>query len=84
MTENIEIVEHVSIYFVEGKEAVIQIQRGFPDGFIEKVRRIPHPKGFTWNTILEGKTRYCPDVDEDTVIGPAGRKAGTKSYVSIP
>ncbi|MCH7928539.1 MAG: GAF domain-containing protein, partial [Candidatus Dadabacteria bacterium] len=84
MTENIEIVEYVSIYSVEGKEAVIQIQRGFPDGFIEKVRRIPHPKGFIWNTILEGKIRYCPDVDKDTVIGPAGRKLGTKSYVSIP
>jgi len=84
MTENIEIVEHVSIYFVEGKEAVIQIQKGFPDGFIEKVRRIPHPKGFTWNTILEGKTRYCPDVEKDTIIGPAGRQAGSKSYLSIP
>jgi len=84
MSENIDVVEHVSIYFVEGKEAVLQTQRGFPEGYIEKLKRIPHPKGFTWNTILAGKTRYCTDVDKDTVIGPAVREAGIKSYVSIP
>ncbi|NIU86049.1 MAG: GAF domain-containing protein, partial [Nitrosopumilaceae archaeon] len=27
---------------------------------------------------------YCPDVSKDKAIGPAGRKVGTKSYVSVP
>lgn len=27
---------------------------------------------------------YCADVDQDMVIGPAGREMGTKSYASMP
>jgi GAF domain-containing protein len=27
---------------------------------------------------------YCPDADNDTFLGPAGREVGTKSYVSMP
>jgi GAF domain-containing protein len=33
---------------------------------------------------MEGKPRYCPDTDEDEYIGPAGRKEGIKSYLSMP
>ncbi|HWP92069.1 MAG TPA: GAF domain-containing protein [Thermodesulfobacteriota bacterium] len=83
MSQNIEGVRHYAIYLVEG-EAVLKAHRGYPDWFIDRVRRIPYPKGFTWKTILEGKPIYCPDVDEDTFIGPAGREVGTKSYVSMP
>jgi len=84
MSKNISGVEHVAIHLVEGEEAVIKAHRGHPDWFVERVRRIPYPKGFTWKTIIEGKPRYCPDVDQDTVIGPAGREVGTKSYLSMP
>src|SRR3990172_3714205 len=84
MSKNISGVEHVAIHLVEGEEAVIKAYRGHPDWFIERVRRIPYPKGFTWKTIIEGKPRYCPDVDQDTFIGPAGREVGTKSYLSMP
>jgi len=84
MTKNIGGVEHVAIHLVEGEEAVIKAYRGHPDWFIERVRRIPYPKGFTWKTIIEGKPSYCPDVDQDTFIGPAGREVGTKSYLSMP
>src|SRR3990170_1561010 len=84
MSKNINGVGHVAIHLVEGEEAVMKAHRGHPDWFVERVRRIPYPKGFTWNTIIEGKTRYCPDVDQDTFIGPAGREVGTKSYLSIP
>jgi PAS domain S-box-containing protein len=44
-----------------------------------------YPNGFTWKAIIENKSLlYCSDVDHDTVIGPAGRRLGTKSYVSMP
>jgi len=84
MNKNIEEAEHIAIYLVEGEEAVMKAYRGQPDWFIERVRRIPYPKGFTWKTIIEGKPIYCEDVDQDTVIGPAGREVGTKSYLSMP
>src|SRR3990170_5627503 len=84
MSKNINGLEHVAIHLVEGEEAVMKAHRGHPDWFVERVRRIPYPKGFTWKTIIEGKPRYCPDVDQDTVIGPAGREVGTKSYLSMP
>ncbi|MBI2485826.1 MAG: GAF domain-containing protein, partial [Deltaproteobacteria bacterium] len=84
MSKNIDGADHVAIYLAEGEEAVLRAYRGHPDWFIERVRRIPYPKGFTWKTIIEGKPRYCPDVDQDTFIGPAGREVGTKSYLSMP
>jgi len=84
MSKNIDGVENVSIYLVEGEEAVIKAYRGYPDWYIERAGRILYPKGLTWKTIIEGKPRYCPDVDQDTFIGPAGREMGTKSYVSMP
>ncbi|MGH7902020.1 MAG: ATP-binding protein, partial [Thermodesulfobacteriota bacterium] len=90
MKQNIERAENISIYMVEGNselsgvEAVIAAYRGYHEEFIKQAGRIPYPKGITWKTIIEGKPIYCPDVDQDTVIGPAGRKMGTKSYVSMP
>jgi len=84
MNENIDVASNVSIFMAEGKEAVLKSYRGFPDWFMKRLKKIPYPKGFTWKTIIEGKLRYCADVDKDTIIGPAGKQLGTKSYVSIP
>ncbi len=84
MTKNIEKADNVSIYMMEGQEIILKAYRGYPDWYIEAVKRIPYPVGFTWKTITEDKLRYCPDVEQDTAIGPAGRKMGTKSYLSIP
>lgn len=84
MNKNIDGVDNISIYLVEGEEAVMKANRGYPDWFIKRVSRIPYPKGFTWKTIIEGRPRYVADVDQDTVIGPAGREVGTKSYLSMP
>lgn len=84
MNKNIDGSDNVSIYFVEGTEAVIKAHRGYPEWFINKVKRIPYPKGFTWKTIIDGKLIYSPDIETDTVIGQAGRDVGTKSYASIP
>ncbi len=82
--KNIPKVKHIAIYMVEGKEAVLKAYRGYPDWFIERAGRIPHPKGLTWKTIIEGKPRYCADVDKDEFIGLAGRELGIKSYLSMP
>ncbi|HEX3035507.1 MAG TPA: PAS domain S-box protein [Thermodesulfobacteriota bacterium] len=84
MHQNIDEAHNVSIYFVEGKEAVIKASRGYPGWFIDRVGRIPYPRGLTWKTIIEGKPLYCSDTDQDNVIGPAGREVGTKSYASMP
>src|ERR1700758_3206462 len=84
MNKNIDKVQHLAIYLVEGEEAIIRAYRGFPDWFIERAGRIPYPKGLTWKTIIEGKSIYCADTAQDTAIGPAGKEAGIKSYVSMP
>lgn len=84
LTRNMERVKTVSIYFAEGEEAVMKAWRGYPEWFVARVSRIPYPKGFTWKAMIEGKMIYVPDTEDDTVMGPAGRELGTKSYLSIP
>ncbi|MGE5445220.1 MAG: PAS domain S-box protein [Ignavibacteriales bacterium] len=84
MSRNIDRVDIIGILLVEGEEAVLKAHRGYPDWFLKRVRSIPYPKGFTWKTMIEGKPRYVADTDQDTVIGPAGREVGTKSYISMP
>jgi signal transduction histidine kinase len=81
---NVDGADLVGIYLVEEEEAVMKVHRGFTDQFIERAGRIPYPKGFTWKTIIEDKPLYCPDVNADTAIGPAGRDEGIKSYLSMP
>jgi PAS domain S-box-containing protein len=84
MNKDFDGADNVTIYFVEENEAVMKAHRDYPDWFTNKLSRIPYPKGFTWKTINEGKLLYCPDIENDTVIGQAGRDAGTKSYASMP
>jgi PAS domain S-box-containing protein len=84
MHKNIDGVDNISIYFIEGNEAVIKAYRGYTQRFIDRVGRIPYPRGFTWKTIIAGKPRYVANADNDDVIGPAGREIGTKSYLSMP
>ncbi|HEX3035991.1 MAG TPA: sigma 54-interacting transcriptional regulator [Thermodesulfobacteriota bacterium] len=84
MRKNIDKVDRVAIYLVEGEEAVLRTPGGFPDWYVKSSRKIPYPGGLTWKTIIEGKPRYVADVDQDTVIGTPGRELGIKSYVSMP
>lgn len=84
MHTNLDEVENVAIYLVEGKMAKMKSHRGFPGWFTDAVTEIPYPKGYTWKVISENKQIYCEDVEKDNAIGPAGRKLGTKSYVSFP
>lgn len=84
MHENIDYADNVGIFFVEDDNAVIKANRGYSRELLNKVKKIPHPKGFTWKTITEGKRLYCSDAEADPTIGPAGKKEGTKSYASMP
>ena len=85
INQNMERAENVGIYLIEeGEVAVMKAYRGFTDRYMEEAGRIAYPKGFSWNVIIEGKQRYCPDTDQDTLICPAGREMGTKSYLSTP
>jgi len=84
LRENVYNVDIAGVYLIEGTNAVLRAYRGFDKQYIEGASIIPYPKGFTWKTIIEKRVIYCPDVENDTVIGKAGRKLGTKSYVSMP
>ncbi|HSE83343.1 MAG TPA: GAF domain-containing protein, partial [Thermodesulfobacteriota bacterium] len=84
MKQNLEGMDYVGIFLVEGEEAVLKAYRGYPDWFSERLRRIPYPKGFTWKTIIERKPLYCADAEKDMVIGSAGREVGTKSCAAMP
>jgi len=84
INNSIDVVDKVSIYLVEGREALIKAHSGAPNWYIEKVGRIPFGSGYTWNTITSGDLNYCNDTDSDNLVGPAGILLGIKSYVSIP
>lgn len=84
MSENINVADNVTIYMVDGEHAVIRAYRGFDEEFINRVRKIPRSKGFTWKTIMEGRVQYCADTAKDRSIGPSGREYGIRSYVSMP
>lgn len=84
MCRNIENADQVAVFLIEGENAVLKAQRGFPDWFVEKVRILAPPDGFIWKTIREGKPLFCPDADCDTVIGDSEWSAGIKSYTTMP
>ncbi|HWP93291.1 MAG TPA: sigma 54-interacting transcriptional regulator [Thermodesulfobacteriota bacterium] len=84
INKNMDQADIVEIYLIEGDEAVLKAHKGYTEEYIEMAGRIPYPKGFIWKTALNRETIYCPDTDQDTIIGPAGRKAGIKSYLSMP
>ena len=84
ISTNMDDVNNICIYLREGWEAVMKAHRGYPEWFVERVRVIPFPRGFTWKTLIDGKTAYVPDAEKDTVMGLAGKDLGTKSYLSIP
>src|SRR3990167_3596208 len=84
LRQNIKNADFTAVYFVEGNEAVLKAVHGHDDYFNKKVGRIPYPRGLTWRTIIEGKTRFVPDTADDDAIGPAGRQTGVRSYISMP
>ena len=84
LSVNIIKAQNVSLYLVEGENAVLKAYRGYKEDFLKKVAVIPYKKGITWKAILDKKPIYCEDSEDDIVIGEAGKEMGTKSYVSMP
>jgi transcriptional regulator with GAF, ATPase, and Fis domain len=83
LSKNIEKVNCAGIYLIEGDEAVLKAQRGYPGKYLEFTSRIPRPKGFTWETITKGEPNYCPDLDTVDAASVA-RRAGVKSFLCVP
>lgn len=84
INNSIDVVDKVSIYLVEDREALIKAHSGAPNWHVEKVGCIPFGTGCTWKTITSGDLNYCSDSDSDNLLGPAGILLGIKSYVSVP
>lgn len=84
LSVNIVKAQNVSIYLIEGENAVLKSYRGYKEDFLKKVATIPYKKGITWKAILDKKPIYCADSGNDDVIGDAGKELGTMSYVSMP
>jgi PAS domain S-box-containing protein len=83
LSVNIIKAQNVSIYLIEGENAVLKSYRGYKEDYLNKVAVIPYKKGITWKAILDRKPIYCEDSDDD-VIGETGKELGTKSYVAMP
>ncbi|KAB2833345.1 MAG: PAS domain S-box protein, partial [Candidatus Dadabacteria bacterium] len=84
LAKNIDDVGMVSIFMIEGEELVLRAEHGFPDWFRERIKRVRHPRGLMWKTVLERKTVYIHDTEFEAALGPAGREAGVKSYAGMP
>ena len=84
MTQNIEHANIVEIYLIEDKKAVLKSHIGYKKTYIKKASSIPYPRGFIWETAIDGKPIHCPDTEKDTLIDPAGIAAGIKTYLSMP
>lgn len=88
MTRDIKVFDIMALYLVEGsgdgREAVIQIHRNLPEGYLKKARRIPYPAGVTWKVINSGEPIYHNIFDGTSPLGPAGRALGRRSVLSIP
>ena len=65
-------------------KAVAKAYMGSTEEYINTAGVIEKPHGIVWKTILEDKVFYSPDIEKDKIIGEAGRKMGTQSYISFP
>ena len=83
-SKSVSNVYNTAIYLIEGDKAILRAQKNLGEDYINKAGTIIKPKGYTWQTLITGIPLYCKDVDNDTQIGPAGREAGFKSYLSMP
>ena len=84
MVSNIDKMDTVSIYLVEGEDAVLKAHHGFTSDYRERAGRIPYPKGGTWKSIIDAAPRYVPDADKDNTMGQAGRDMGIKCFMTSP
>lgn len=84
ISENIDGVDYISIYLVEGKEAVMKSHKGLPDWFVERSGSITYSRGYLWKAIIEGNPIYCGDIDNDSHVDPVDKKMDIKSHLFMP
>lgn len=85
LRDNVDMINNVLVYLVENNVAILKAYVGeLDENYLNNASRIPYPKGATWKTINDKESRYVPDVDKDTFIGPAGRELGIQSYIATP
>ncbi len=82
--KKVESVEFISIFQIEGDDAVLKSHFGYPEWFVEKIRKVKSPKGITWRCIKEKESFHVNSLEENKYLGEAGVKAGIQSYISIP
>jgi len=82
--DQVDSVEFISVFQVEGDNAVLKSQRGYPDWFTEKIKVIDSPTSVTRQCVKNGQSIHVNNPDEDSYLGKAGRELGIKSYVSTP
>ena len=83
LSASIEKLNCVGIYIIEGEEAVLKAERGYPDKFLQINSRIPKPAGLTWQAIISEEPKYYPDLDVEQ-ISSMGKKLGIKSFLCVP
>lgn len=82
--QNVEGADYLSIYLLEGSEAVLKTSRGYPDWLVEKIRNLPYPEGNTWKTISEKKIRYSGNLKKNEDIEDPLHSFRTRCFISIP
>lgn len=76
--------DNALVSLIKGDFAVIKTQKGYPDWFIDRIKKLPRVRSIIWKVLNDGKSVYQSNVSQDKYIGPAGRELGTKSYAAIP
>lgn len=89
ITNDIKFIDLLSVHLVEGegdkREAVLQIQHGYPDEYLKKAGRIPYGIGSTWKVITTGEPVFYEDASHpSTPVGPAGKALGQRAILSVP
>lgn len=52
LIKNIKIINHAALHIVEDDVAIMKAYRGHPKWFVNIVKRLERPRGFTWKTII--------------------------------
>ncbi|MGI9553449.1 MAG: hybrid sensor histidine kinase/response regulator [Thermodesulfobacteriota bacterium] len=81
---NVVKAQRVSIYLIEGEQAVLKAQKGYGEEFLKKVKVLPYKEGITWKAIIDKEPIYCPDAENDVNFNIKKRELGINSYVAMP
>jgi len=82
--QNVEGVNYLSVYIVEGRVAVLKASRGYPEWLVDRIKRIPYPSGNIWKTIKQKKIRYSKELTDEYSLFDLPDTTGTRCFVSIP